>query len=448
MIQKIINHLDSIGQRQLSVDLDRLTIAEGEYFLNRLERYPLSLLNEQRKVLAQKEHLSVPHDPLERYQIAGLATDKQMGEQYIAEGKVGCIILAGGQGTRIAATGSKGMVPISLIKNKSLFQLFFEKTLAASKKYGRALPLAIMTSPVNFSSTLEYLKCSDWFGASQNQVDLFVQEMLPFMDDTGNWILQSPGKIAEGPDGNGNFFKAFYHQGICKKWKESGVQYIHVIVIDNPLADPFDAELYGYHSRTGAEATIKAIMKVDPLEQVGTIVSKRGSPRVVEYSEFPKEELAARNEDGSLRFPLANISLLCFDIDFIDRMGQKKDFSLPLHLARKKMEGIYSSQMIWKFETFLFDLLEYTEKSEVLVYPRETCFAPLKNRSGEASFETVKSALLASDKAAYLNVTGVPAPDKPFELDQAFYYPTKQFLEKWKGKALPDGEYIDADCIS
>lgn len=445
MIQNIVNHLDSIGQKQLSVDVDRLTLAEREYFLNQLERYPLSLVNEQRKVLAQKENLSALLDPLERYQIAGLAMDKQMGEQYIAEGKVGCIILAGGQGTRIgAATGSKGMVPISLIKNKSLFQLFFEKTLAASKKYDRALPLAVMTSPVNFASTLEYLECSNWFGVTPNQVDLFVQEMLPFMDDTGNWILQSPGKIAEGPDGNGNFFKAFCRAGICKKWKESGVQYIHVIVVDNPLADPFDAELYGYHSRTGAEATIKAIMKIDPLEQVGTIVSKRGRPRVVEYSEFPKEELVARNDDGSLRFPLANISLLCFDIDFIDRMGQKKDVSLPWHLARKLTDG----KMIWKFETFLFDLLEYTEKSEVLVYPRETCFAPLKNRSGESSFETVKSALLASDKAAYLKVTGIPAPDKSFELDQSFYYPTNQFLEKWKGKALPDGEYIDADCIS
>jgi UDP-N-acetylglucosamine/UDP-N-acetylgalactosamine diphosphorylase len=448
--EKILRHLDSIGQTQLSVGLDLLTQDELELFWAKIERLSPFLLQKQRRALAQREKKWNSLEPFNHYHLAGSASDKHCGEQLLSDGKVGCLILAGGQGTRLGIAGSKGMVPVSLVKNKSLFQLFFEKTLAASKKAGRPLPLAIMTSPLHFSPILDYFEQAHWFGLGKSQIDLFAQDMLPFMEDSGNWMLQAPGKIAEGPDGNGNFFKAFCRAGIGKKWKEAGIQCINVILVDNPLADPFDAELCGHHSRMGAEATVKSVLKSDPFENVGTIISDKGRPRVVEYSEFPREDLPASNADGSLRFPLANTSLFCFDIDFVNRTGSDPDLSLPWHPVRKKAEVLthhpqVSSQMIWKCETFIFDLLEYAEKIEVVVYPREKCFAPLKNLSGESSFETVRSALLASDKAAYFHVTGVSAPDKKFELDQRFYYPTQQLIEKWKGMPLPESEYIEAE---
>jgi UDP-N-acetylglucosamine/UDP-N-acetylgalactosamine diphosphorylase len=71
---------------------------------------------------------------------------------------VGCILIAGGQGSRLRFNGPKGMYPISPIKNKSLFQLFAEKTLAAGLQVGKMLRLAIMTSPYNHEETMRYFQ--------------------------------------------------------------------------------------------------------------------------------------------------------------------------------------------------------------------------------------------------------------------------------------------------
>ena len=49
--------------------------------------------------------------------------------------------------------------------------------------------------------------------------------------------------------------------------------------------------------------------------------------------------------------------------------------------------------MAFKFEYFIFDLLPFAEKVEVLLYPRELCFCPLKNAEGENSPKTVEKAL-------------------------------------------------------
>ena len=446
MRQEILRHLDLIRQPHLSRGLETLNAYQQKKFLAQLEKFPENLLADQRDALNQKKvrSCSDSFQPLYNFQISGSSSDKYLGEQLLSQGKVGCIILAGGQGTRLGQCQTKGLIPVSLIKNKSLFQLFLEKTLAASKKACCDLPIAIMTSPINFSTTFSFLEQAGWFGLSKKQVDLFQQGTLPFLDDLGNWILHAPGKIAEGPDGNGNFFKAFYDSGISQKWKDAGIEMINVVLIDNPLADPFDAELCGYHFRTAAQATIKCVRKFSSSEAVGSLVSHDGRPRVVEYSEFPIAKLHAKNEDGSLQFSLANTSLFCFMFNFLEELARSSDTYLPWHIVQKKIETKIST-VIWKFERFIFDLLEYADRIEVIVFPREKTFSPLKNLSGEGCLEKVQSSLLASDRATFFEVTGISAPNRKFELDQTFYYPTAQFLEKWKGRPLPDAEYISSE---
>jgi UDP-N-acetylglucosamine/UDP-N-acetylgalactosamine diphosphorylase len=54
-----------------------------------------------------------------------------LGEQKIRTGQVAIFTVAGGHSTRLGCSMPKGMVPITPIKNKSLFQVFAEKILAA-----------------------------------------------------------------------------------------------------------------------------------------------------------------------------------------------------------------------------------------------------------------------------------------------------------------------------
>jgi UDP-N-acetylglucosamine/UDP-N-acetylgalactosamine diphosphorylase len=358
----------------------------------------------------------------------------------------GCLILAGGEGSRLGMRGPKGTAAVTLHRKKSLFQLLFERTKAASEKAGEPLPLSLMTSPLNHEATLLFLEEHAFFGLPREQLFIFQQNLLPYLDENGNWILLPSKKFAMAPDGNGGALKGFYTAGIWEKWRALGITDVAIVPIENALADPFDEKLISAHRNAGAQMTLKCIERTDPEEKVGVLVSEGGKLRVVEYFELPLELRASRKQNGALLYPLANTGLLCARMDFIQKVGQEAALSLPWHLQRKQFFNETFWQDVWKFETFLFDLLPYAKKIHVSLYPREEVFAPLKNAQGDASLETVHEALLNADRRQYARVTGVPPPaERLFELDPAFYYPTASLLQKWRGRALPSHDYIGRD---
>jgi UDP-N-acetylglucosamine/UDP-N-acetylgalactosamine diphosphorylase len=401
----------------------------------------LELMQRQKEALFHRKPPALSLEPLTKYERAGSLSKR--GEELIAQGKMGCLILAGGQGSRLKSGGPKGFTPVTLIKKKSLFQLLFEKAKAASERAGRPLHIAVMTSPLNHEETTQFLEEHRFFGVSPAVVSVFSQGMLPLLDDRGNQLADAHGKLIEAPNGNGEALHRFFETGIWGKWKKAGVEVVNVVLIDNPLADPFDAELLELHQRQKNEITLKAVLRKNAHESVGVLALDHKRLKVIEYSELPEEQKGAKNPDGTLRFALANISLMCFSMGFIKKIAHSK---LPLHLARKTttvlMGSCQETLPVWKCETFIFDLLDFAKKAGVLVCARENCFSPLKNQSGEASLETVRHALLAFDQKTYEALSGLPAPDREFELDPAFYYPTEQLRAAWSGKPLPTTAYI------
>ena len=80
---------------------------------------------------------------------------------------------------------------------------------------------------------------------------------------------------------------------------------------------------------------------------------------------------------------------------------------------------------------------------EVILYPRKDCFAPLKSKEGKDTPEAVRQTIQDFDRRTFEQISGTPPPDRPFELDPAFYYPTAELIEKWNGQPLPDADYIE-----
>lgn len=396
---KIRDIIHQIEQLHLLAGIDALCVDELQSFLKQLQKYDSCLFFEQKALISGKDKTDHSNSlPCSKFERSGNPEDRLRGEVLLREGKVGCLILAGGQGTRLGFNGPKGAVPVTPIKRKSLFQIFCERTKVAGQIAGKKLPLCIMTSQLNHAQTLDFFKSHDFFGLEPSQVSFFEQEMLPFLDDSGNWLLEKPGKIAEGPDGNGHALRLFYENGIWKKWKESGVEYLNAIFVDNPLADPFDPEFVGLTERTGVDAALKAVERLSPDEKMGVLGENQGKLKVIEYFEIPSD---------SSGFTLSSTGMFCISMQFIQHLCEESQALMPLHLSSKSAHVLPIDQSIpqpvnvWKCERFIFDLLNHVRSSTVLVCPREKVYAPLKNACGDKSLETVQKALLSHDQEIY-----------------------------------------------
>ena len=429
-------------EQQLFLFWDELTTDQQSTFESQLKQICLETLNQQKKLVHDSDLLnSSTFDPFDEFAFSGNQINHSVGQQLIQRGEVGCLLLAGGQGTRLQHSGPKGTYPISAVKHKSLFQLCAEKVRAASAWANRPLQLAIMTSPDNDEETRDFFQQRRFFGLDPLQVSFFVQGSFPFLDVRGKLFLKTPSQVAAGGAGNGNSLRSFAASGLLNTWLNQGIKAMTIILVDNPLADPFDAELVGFHHQQNADMTLKCTEKTDPEEKVGVLVKQEGRCTVVEYSEMPEDEKKARRSDGRLKHCCANLSLFCISLSFIQKIVEE-GLSLPLHKAWKAAQSVDDKGMpqlspkpnAWKFETFIFDWRLHAKKVAALIYPREECFAPLKNLSGPDSPETVRRALQARDRAVLQHLTGLPPPDFPFELPPEFYYPTQDFQAKWKGR--------------
>lgn len=364
---------------------------------------------------------------------AGHPEDLEKGFKLLSEGKMGTVILAGGMGTRLGFPHPKGLFPISPVKEKSLFQIFAEKTAAASLFAHTSLKLAIMTSSENRKETEDHFKNNQLFGLDSSQLYFFNQGERALEDAEGNPI----GPLAS--DGNGGFFKHFVASGVGEKWQKAGIEYLNIILVDNALADPWDINLLGYHANQKAEATIKCIKRISPEEKVGLLVEDQGSIKVVEYSEISVEDRFQLDSQGNLKFRYANLSLFCFSLPFVKKMS---GIDLPWHVAIKPSSSEPGSPLYYKKETFIFDFLSFSKDISLLVYPREKCFSPLKNKSGSDSKETVKKDLEIYDLNLMSALTGKKWDSKPFELSAKFHYPTPALKQEWRGKNQTDQTYI------
>lgn len=432
--------LHRIKQEHLLAYWQQLDPEERTGLLKQIASLDLSIYQQE-----SQEHLS-SFEPLTEVEFPS-EEDRQIGLKLLSEGKAGCLLVAGGQGSRLRFDGPKGFFPITKIKNKSLFQVFAEKTLAASKQIGYPLPLAIMTSPTNHDDTLRFFEEHRFFGLDPDQISFFTQSSLPLLDGQGNFFLETPYKIAEGPDGNGGSLQRFVKSGIWQEWKDKGIAYLNYVLIDNPLADPFDARLIGHLARKNAQVAIKAIERLNPNEKVGVLGCKNGHVHVIEYSELSESDAKALASPGRLKYNCANISLFAFSMDFIEEAAHQimplhKAFKAVSYLGKDGKTTLSDKPNAWKFEKFIFDVLAYAKKTSVLIYPRDECFAPLKNTE---NISAVREAMQLRDRAMVEQLTGNPVSTHSFELAQEFYYPTDQMRKAWKGRIFGLTGYIEGN---
>ncbi len=440
--QRVIDLLHGLQQDDLALGIELLNEKQLSFFYERLAKYGAATLAIQRERLAHKNRLSLEEAMPPAYEEPSELTDI-IGFKQVALGKVACVLLAGGQGTRLSSVRPKALVPVSPIIGKTLLQMAMEKTKVLSDYVSYPLQIAIIVSDKTIQDIELYLFENSFFGLDRSQITLVCQDNMPFLTKDGGWCLESPGVLAEGPNGNGRSFLSLDRCGVLEKWSNMGVEYINVIPIDNPLADPYPFGLIGIHEQKKVDIAFKAIERTDPSESVGVVAILPQGLRILEYSDIDQTHLAASH---AVAF-LANVGLISFRLSFVQQHLTQIE-AMPWHLASKSVNVLDLTHRpfkkeVWKFESFIFDIFEYAQDIAVVKYLREDCYSPLKNQSGYKSLESVQRDLFIKYKKIYSELSGLPAPNKDFELASQFWYPTEAIKEYWKGRLLPEKAYIE-----
>ncbi len=311
----------------------------------------------------------------------------EAGQKALAEGRVGFILVAGGQGSRLGFEHPKGMFPIGPVSGRSLFQILLEHARARGQRAGVALPVFIMTSPQTDRETREFLAANNWFGYSPENIRVFCQGVIPAVDlQTRQILLAEKDELFVNPDGHGGCLAALARAGLLDEMRQRGIEHLFYGQVDNPLLQVCQPALLGHHLLSGSEVTTQVIRKLDPSQKVGNVVRFQGRTQIIEYSDIPASLAGQRNSDGELRFWAGSIAVHVFSREFLERCAAHAE-TLPFHRALKKVASLDergrklqpAEPNAIKFERFIFDLLPHAREAIVVEVDPARGFAAVKN---------------------------------------------------------------------
>lgn len=394
---------------------------------------------------------------------------RTMGLDAIAQGHVGVLLMAGGQGTRLGSSAPKGCYDIGLPSHKSLFQIQAERilrlqTLAAKHAAGSAssstsssavvIPWYIMTSGPTRKDTEAFFAQNNYFGLEQRNIVFFEQGTLPCLSLEGKILLETPSTVATAPDGNGGLYRALrtpYNKGqretVISDLEQRGIKYLHAYGVDNCLVKVGDPVFLGVCLEQGVQAGVKVVKKEDPKESVGVVALRDGKFGVVEYSEIPAALSEARDDTGELAFRAANIVNHFYTTRFLADDVPAFEGEMAFHIARKKIPTVdlRAGDKVkptvpngMKLELFVFDVFPFCgDRLAVHEVARREEFSPLKNAKGTGvdDEDTSRRDLLAQ-QARWLEKAGVKVDEGvEVELSPLLTY-SGEGLEGLVGKRL------------
>lgn len=372
-----------------------------------------------------------------------VAEAKKLGEDALKQGKVGFVLVAGGQGTRLGFDKPKGMYPIGPLSGRTLFQMMTDLLKARSDFYGKPIPLYLMTSPATDDMTRQHFGTQSNFGLAEDDFRIFCQGTMPAVDDqTGHVLFSDSESLFESPDGHGGMLKAFNESGCLSHAEDRGIEYLFYCQIDNPLAQICDPVLVGLHILRQSELTTQVVRKSEPLQRVGNVMKIDGRVQIVEYSDLPQDVAEIRNDDGSLKYWAGSIAVHVFDTQFLAKSA-KQSGTLPFHVAHKKVPYLSATgQRIqpefpnaFKFEQFIFDLLPSAKRAIVVEVADEDGFAAVKNSSSATSEtpETTKAAIVHQHRR-WLTAAGIEVDkDAKVEIHPSAAHDLDSTIDKLKG---------------
>lgn len=337
--------------------------------------------------------------PLEAVEISEIqareAEFREIGLKALKEGKVGAVLLAGGQGTRLGLDKPKGTLNIGMNRELFLFEQLIRNLMDVTDEAEAYVPLYVMTSNINHDDTKEFFEEHAYFGYPKDYVKFFVQEMEPACDYERRILMESATQIAMSPNGNGGWFGSMVRAGLLEDIHARGIEWINVFAVDNCLQRIADPLFVGATIAYGRESGAKVVRKATPDEKVGVLCTEDGKPSIAEYYEMTEEMATARKENGDLLYGFGVILNYLFSEKKLEEIA---DARMPIHVVEKKIpymdvDGKHvkpEQPNGYKFETLVLDMVHMMNDCLPYEIVREREFAPIKNLHGVDSLDSAR----------------------------------------------------------
>lgn len=385
------------GQEQLLAYFEELTQEQKTALLNDIENTNFSILKNIKKNETRVLGKLAPINAVTVQEIARRRMQfETVGLNLLSEGKIGAVLLAGGQGTRLGFNKPKGMFNIGVTRELSIFEQQMNNIKEVTKITGRNFPLFIMTSVTNNAETVAFFEEHEFFGYPKDRVHFFIQDVAPTCDFDGKIFLDEKYRVSLAPNGNGGWYSSLINSGLNKVIERENIEWLNVYSVDNVLQRICDPAFIGATVLKQCRCGAKVVKKVSADEKVGVLCTENGKPAIVEYYEMP-EKLKNKKKKGELVFRYGVTLNYLFNVHDLNATLSGK---LPYHLAEKSIAHIENGVKVkpeepcgYKFETLVVDMVKLMGSCLAYEVEREREFAPVKNSTGTDSVDTARELL-------------------------------------------------------
>lgn len=390
--------LARFGQEQLLDYYDELSEEQRSQLLSDIANINFKVISNIGNAAQKKRGKLRPIDAVTVEEIKRRRNQFEMvGEALLEENKVGAVLLAGGQGSRLGFDKPKGMFNMGLTREVSIFELQMENIRAVTDKTGRYFPLFIMTSTTNHADTVAFFQKNNYFGYPRDRVFFYEQDVAPSCDYNGKIYLSEKHRVALNPNGNGGWYSSLINGGLGKVLERENIEWLNVYSVDNVLQRICDPAFIGATVLKRCRCGAKVVKKACAEEKVGVLCTENGKPAIVEYYEMP-ENLKNRKKKGELVFRYGVTLNYLFNVHDLNATLLGK---LPYHVADKAVAHIENGVRVtpekpcgYKFETLVVDMVQMMGTCLAYEVEREKEFAPVKNAKGADSVDTARELLL------------------------------------------------------
>ena len=374
------------------------------------------------------------------------------GEAALRAGRVGLVLVAGGQGTRLGFDGPKGAYPIGSVTGKTIFEFHADKIHNLQRRYGCTLPWYIMVGETNEAQTKAFFREHGHFGLNPADILFFTQRMMPCVGEDGKLLLETPWRLASNPNGHGGCIPAMVECGVIADAKRRGIDTLSYFQVDNWAVKVADPLFIGHHVLRNGKMSSKICPKTEPRESVGIHCLCDGIYQVIEYTELDiYPQLLETGPDGKLVHFAGNTAIHALSVGFVEETN-RNFANFPWHCSHKKIPFLDDHGTLvkpaknngYKFETFVFDALQYTNHSPIaLEIGRPGEYTPTKQPTGPNSVEEAQDDMNQL-WGGWIEAAGGTVKRSPdggvitrIEINPRFALARDEFVERSKGRTWP-----------